>query len=46
MLTTKQRVLFEHALEDSHEFDGSEYIDEFDEETVNYVKNKLKLTLY
>lgn len=46
MLTTKQRVLFEHALEDSHEFDGSEYIDEFDEEIVNYVKNKLKLTLY
>ena len=27
-------------------FDGLEYIDEFDEESVNYIKNKLKLTLY
>ena len=46
MLTTKQRTLFEHALEESHEFNGLEYIDEFDEETVNHIKNKLKLTLY
>lgn len=46
MLSKKQRVLFEQVFKDPQEFDGLEYIDEFDEETVNHIKNKLKLTLY
>ncbi len=47
IMSKKQRVLFEHALDDEvREFNGLEYIDEFDEESVNHIKNKLKLTLY
>ena len=47
IMSKKQKILFEHALDDElRKFDGLEYIDEFDEESVNYIKNKLKLTLY
>lgn len=47
IMSKKQKILFEHALDDElGKFDGLEYIDEFDEESVNYIKNKLKLTLY
>lgn len=47
IMSKKQRILFEHALDDKlKEFDGLEYIDEFNEESVNHIKNKLKLTLY
>lgn len=47
IMSKKQKILFEYALDDElRKFDGLEYIDEFDEESVNYIKNKLKLTLY
>ena len=46
MMSNNQKVLFEVSLSDPKEFNGLEYIDEFDEETVTNIKNKLKLTLY
>ena len=46
MMSNNQKVLFEVSLSEPKEFNGLEYIDEFDEETVTNIKNKLKLTLY
>ncbi len=46
MMSKRQIILFNHALEEPKDFDGLEYIDDFSEESVNHIKNKLKLTLY
>lgn len=46
MMSNNQNILFERALSEPKEINGLELIDEFDEETVNNIKRKLKLILY